>query len=78
MNPTESTNFHSLGTIRGIQLLKFECSVCGKRADYAVERTNDALPKPYYTEGTRSIYYCAEHFAEDKEATALWTFTAQI
>ena len=57
--------------IVGIRLLREQCCKCEERADYEVERTNDELKGktkdgiPYYTEGTRGLYYCANHVPQD-------------
>ena len=45
--------------------LRDTCSVCGKRADFAVVRTNDDLPAGYIRSGTRETGYCLAHLPEE-------------
>jgi hypothetical protein len=47
-----------------------KCEVCGKRADFEIERTNDELPSYYFQHGVRSLAYCKKHLPED--AKTFW------
>lgn len=46
------------------------CEVCLKKADFAVERTNDDLPEEYSQYGVRREYFCEEHLPVD--AKKIW------
>lgn len=50
------TSFHNL---------QGNCKVCGIRADWMIEKTNDDLPDGYFKEGTRGEYYCEAHLPDE-------------
>ena len=45
--------------------LREVCTVCGERADFSVEYSNDDLPKGYLRSGTRIKGYCLHHLPKE-------------
>jgi len=53
------------GALLEIHVINFSCSVCNKRADWRLVRSNASLPQGYIRDGKRSICYCNEHLTQD-------------